>query len=452
MRSLVLKLPLAFLCVGLIGAVFLALVVRQRTQVEFDQFVKNRDESRIVEILSDYYQTNESWTGVERIFTQIGNFTQSKDAGIRRLLQSLVVILVDSDEIAIYSNRPGYVGKVIPSHEIRLATPIEMNGELVGWLITRPAPNLFERGIPERNFIASINKAILTGALAAVLVALLLGGFLAYTITRTLCELTTATQKVAAGDLGYQVEVRSKDELGELATSFNQMSADLAQSNQTRRQMTADIAHDLRSPLSVILGYTEALSDGKLEGSPDVYKVMHTEAGQLSHLIDDLRMLSLADSGELPMNFQPIAPYELLRDIARVYARQAERKNITLSVDADTDLQKVKVDPNRMTQVLGNLMSNALRYTPEGGEIVLGGSSENGFVSLFVRDNGSGIPEEELPFIFNRFYRSDKARQQSGETGLGLAIAKSLVELQGGSISAESEVGGGTTIVMFLPV
>ena len=243
------------------------------------------------------------------------------------------------------------------------------------------------------------------------------------------------------GDLTRRIDIVRNDELGELAKSFNQMSLDLARSNQARRQMTADIAHDLRSPLSVILGYTEALSEGKIEGTLEVFDVLHQEAQHLSYLIDDLRTLSLADAGELSLNLQPVAPQELLQDVARSYQQQAQEKAIVLRVDASGNVPQVNVDPNRMTQVLSNLVSNALRYTPEGGEIVLGSSFTEDTVTLYVQDNGVGIKEQDLPHIFHRFYRGDNSRQHNGKTGLGLAIVKSLVEVQGGSVSVESTPG-----------
>ena len=451
MRSLALKLSLAFLAVGLIGAVVLALVIRQRTQIEFDQLVQTRDKSRIVEILGEYYQPNGSWTGVKRVFDRIMNLPQAQQLGIRQKMQDLVVTLADTDGKIIFSNRPVGRGRDLTAQELRSATPIEVEGEIVGLLLLQIGPSPFAPGTPERLFLANVNHAILIGAFLAVLVALLLGGFFAYTLTRTLRELTAATKRIAAGDLGYQVEVRSKDELGELASSFNQMSADLDKSNRARRQMTADIAHDLRSPLSVILGYTEALNDGKLDASPEVFEVMYKESGHLSHLIDDLRTLSLADSGELPMNLQSTNPRELLGDIASTHKLPVEKKEIKLVVDASRDLPGIMVDPNRMTQVLGNLLSNSLRYTPQGGEIVLGAGTDRGDVVLCVQDNGSGISEKDLPQIFNRFYRSDESREDNGETGLGLAIAKSLVELQGGTISVESEPDIRTAFMIRFP-
>ena len=448
MRSLAVKLSLAFLFVGLIGAVVLAIIIRQRTRLEFDQFVQSRDRGRIVEILADYYQSNESWSGVNRVFDQLFDSSMAQDMGYRRMMQGLVITLADPDGVVLFSNRPGDTGKSVPARELSNATPIVVDGETAGLLLLRLGQGPFAPGTPERLFLNNVNQAIILGALLAVLVALLLGGFFAYTLTRSLRELTAATREIAGGDLGYQVEVRSRDELGELAASFNQMSADLAKSNQARRQMTADIAHDLRSPLSVILGYTEALNDGKLEGTAEVFGVIHREAGQLSHLIDDLRTLSLADAGELPLDLQPVSPQEILVDVSRAYRQQAESKEITLDVDTAPDLPEIMVDQNRLNQVLGNLMSNALRYTPPGGEIILGARAERGQVLITVQDNGKGIAGEDLPYIFNRFFRSDPSRSENGETGMGLAIARSLVELQGGEISVESEPGMGTTFMI----
>jgi signal transduction histidine kinase len=194
------------------------------------------------------------------------------------------------------------------------------------------------------------------------------------------------------------------------------------------------------------------LSDGKLQGTPDVHKVMHHEARHLSHLVDDLHTLSLADAGELRLNLQGCLPYDLLTRTAAAYQVQAGEKNISLTVKARRDLPAVLADPDRMAQVLGNLVSNALRYTPEGGQIVLAALAGETHVSLQVQDTGAGILPDDLPHIFNRFYRADQSRQQQhGESGLGLAIARSIVEAHGGTITVESTRGQGTTFTILLP-
>jgi two-component system sensor histidine kinase BaeS len=248
-----------------------------------------------------------------------------------------------------------------------------------------------------------------------------------------------------------QVQVRSKDELGELAASFNQMSRDLASATQARRQMTADIAHDLRSPLSVIAGYAEALNDGKLPGTPETYTILHQETRHLSRLVEDLRTLSLADAGELTLTRLPTQAVRLLEQARLRQAVAAEQAGITLRVKASPPEASIFVDPERMAQVLDNLILNAFRYTPEGGEVILSAVPVHEGVQINVSDTGSGIAAEDLPQIFNRFYRGDKSRQQNGESGLGLAIARSIVEAHDGTITVESQLGKGTSFTVTLP-
>ena len=258
---------------------------------------------------------------------------------------------------------------------------------------------------------------------------------------------------MAGGELEQQVTVRSQDELGELAAAFNQMSVDLARANELRRQMTADIAHDLRTPLTVITGYLESLRDGVLKPSPARFDAMYAEAQHLQRLVEDLRTLSLADAGELPMNRQPVAPEALLERVAVAYRHQAEGQKAALHVRVEPGLPQIHADPERMMQVLGNLVSNALRYTADGGQISLTAAQHGGGLRLAVQDDGAGIAPEALPHIFERFYRGDSSRGQlEGESGLGLAIAKSIVEAHGGTISAQSTLGEGTTFAVFLPL
>jgi signal transduction histidine kinase len=228
------------------------------------------------------------------------------------------------------------------------------------------------------------------------------------------------------------------------------MSLDLEQATLARRQMTADIAHDLRSPLSVISGYAEALSDGKLPGTPEVYNILHQETRQLSRLVEDLRLLSLADAGELQLILQPCDPQALLERVAARHAVTAQQHGVALRVEAGSGLPSLSLDSERMAQVLDNLILNAFRYTPPAGEITLSARQQEQVIEIQVSDNGSGISAAELPHIFDRFYRGDAARQQNGESGLGLAIAKSIVEAHGGTIRVESTPGEGSTFTIAL--
>ena len=441
MRSLALKLTLAFLFVGLIGAVLVAVFVGLRTQSEFDQFINDRYRQDMVQELADYYGQNGGWQDISAIALRT-------PSGLVRA----PVALVDNSQTVLLGTRRYQPGQVLSNAELRRALPIEVDGQVVGQLLIDVAPDQQSRSpSPETAFLGRVNQAIVFGALGATIIALVLGILLARAISRPVKELTEATQRVSRGDLGHQVPVRTEDELGQLAASFNQMSTDLATSNQLRRQMTADVAHELRTPLSVILGYTEALADGKLQGKSGIYDAMYGEAQLLSHLVDDLRTLSLADAGELTLNRAPLPPLECLERTAASHAALAAQHNIHIDVDASPDLPLINVDRERIAQVLGNLVANALRYTPEGGSVTLSASAANGDVLMQVSDTGPGIEPDHLPFIFKRFYRADESRPANGESGLGLAIARSLVEAHGGTIRAENGVNGGAVFTVSLP-
>jgi len=459
MTSLNLKITLAFIIVSLVGVLLVGILVQQVTRSAFDRFLFDQDKSAILSLLTQHYENEGSWENLENAYRQyVGSRIRNPAParfdsfkGMSTFFQ-IPYTLVDIDGNVVFG-KPLRIEQPVSPVEIQKGIPLVVNGQTVGWLLEPHSPFQWERNTPQATFLRTLNRVVLFSAAGALVIALVLGGILARSLTRPLRELSAATQVIAQGELGYQVEVHSKDEIGQLAGSFNQMSADLAKANQLRKQTTANIAHDLRTPLSVIMGYTEALSDDKIEGSPEVYATMHQVSQHLSHLIDDLRTLSLADAGELPINLQNINSTHLLERTAAAYASQAQSKEISLRVKADPDLPEIEVDPERMLQVMSNLVSNALRYTPSGGWIELSASAEQDDVAIRVQDNGAGIAPEDLPKVFTRFYRGDKSRQQNGEAGLGLTIARSLVEAQGGCISVDSSPAEGTTFtIRFLSV
>ncbi len=446
MRSLALKFTLAFLVVALTGGVLVAVFVQIGTVRAFDRFVQDQDQNSFVNILSQHYQLNNSWDGVDQVVER-GRFMAPGPYSRRNML-----VVVDQYGNVVVGDK-GYGSDVYPSPAgAQGSIPIEVDGRVVGWLKIDPRVRTALPGSPEADFMERVTQAVSYSALGATVLALLLGVLLARTLTRPIRELTEATQVVAQGEFGHQVTVRTKDELGALASSFNRMSADLARASDQRRQMTADIAHELRTPLSVLLGYTEALQDGKLAGSVETFEVMHGEARQLSHLVDDLRTLALADAGELPLTLQQVDPQSLLDRAAAAYRAQAQEKEIELRAVEGRALPIIEGDPERLIQVLGNLVTNALRHTPAGGQVSLSAEARPASVCLRVQDTGTGIAPEDLPHIFQRFYRGDESRPQNGESGLGLAIARSIVEMHGGTITAESVPGAGATFSILLPV
>jgi len=253
--------------------------------------------------------------------------------------------------------------------------------------------------------------------------------------------------------MDQQVTVRSEDELGELARVFNEMTSRLKQAMDSRRQMTADIAHELRTPISIILGHAEGIHDKVLEPSAETIEIIREEAIRLEHLVDDLRTLALTDSGELKLVYGHFPSAKLLTDVQYLFQFHANTKGITLQLDMEPELPDVWLDTHRMMQVFSNLMDNAIRSTPPGGTIRLSACHGKGTVLFGVHDTGSGIPKTDLERVFDRLYRTDQARiRDKGGSGLGLSIAKSIVEQHGGTIWAESEEGQGSSILIRLPV
>jgi signal transduction histidine kinase len=231
------------------------------------------------------------------------------------------------------------------------------------------------------------------------------------------------------------------------------MSSDLARSTNARKQMTADIAHELRTPLSLILGHAEAVHDGVLPPTKVNFEIVREEALRLEQLVDDLRTLSLADAGELSINLQKVSPQKLLKDIQAAYLHVAKQKNVKIQLDIPSELQMLHIDPGRMTQVLTNIFDNALQHTPEGGQINLRAKKMDDGFQFSIQDSGPGIEGEDANRIFERFYRTDSARHRDeGGSGLGLAIAKSIVQAHKGRIWAESEPGQGLTVFIKMPI
>jgi two-component system OmpR family sensor kinase/two-component system sensor histidine kinase BaeS len=263
-----------------------------------------------------------------------------------------------------------------------------------------------------------------------------------------------AADAVAEGNLEVRVPENSPGEFGRLARSFNRMTSELARAEQQRRNLTADVAHELRTPLHVIQGNLEGILDGVYEPTPEHINATLEETRLLARLVNDLQTLSLAEAGQLPLHPQQIAVADLLADVVTSFNGQAAEAGVEIRVDAPAPELQIYADADRLDQVLSNLVGNALRYTPAGGCITLGGAAQpDGNIRLVVADTGQGISAEDLPFIFDRFWRGDRARTRlGGGTGLGLAIARQLVQAHGGQIHVSSEIGQGTTFTITLPV
>lgn len=315
---------------------------------------------------------------------------------------------------------------------------------------------LFNGGVAETETAVFV---LLGGCGLAVFLPLL-GVALAATafrnIAKPLSAVMAAADKVADGDLSVRLNEESKqNQFAQLAHSFNHMTTELQRADEQRRNLTADVAHELRTPLHIIQGNLEGILDGVYAPDADHIEATLDETRTLARLVNDLHTLSQAEAGQLPLTIEPVAVTDLLADIQTSFSGQAEVKNISLTVGFDgkpADLM-VPGDAGRLDQVLSNLVMNAMRHTPEGGEIDLHAARENGSVCLKVRDSGEGIPPEDLPYIFNRFWRGDKSRAHADGVGggLGLAIAKQLIEAHHGTIEVDSTPEQGTTFTIIFP-
>jgi len=441
-HSLRFRVLVALILVIVVAVGVVAFLASRVTIGEFQRYVERGGmirHQRFEVFLAGYYMQNRNWSGVQPLVEQMGQITGER------------VVLTDGEGQVVADSAEKLVGQTVARDWTEPVASILDRGVPVGAVYVNP---LGPADDPQREaFLAGINRALLLAAGAAGLAAVLLTLGLSRRILRPVEALTAAARRMERGDLSQRVEVQSEDEIGELAQAFNAMANGLTRLEDLRRNMVSDVAHDLRTPLSNIRGYLEALQDGVVEPKREVVDSLHEEAMLLTRLVDDLQELALAEAGQLRLKCQSVAPADLVNKATDAARAQAAAKGIALQADLPEDLPLVNVDPQRIGQVLGNLLSNALTHTPSGGQVIVTAKARESEVELSISDTGEGIPPEHLPYIFERFYRADKSRSRAtGGTGLGLAIARQLVEAHGGRIEVESEVGRGTQFTFTLPV
>ena len=350
--------------------------------------------------------------------------------------------ILDADKRVIIQFLTFSAGEVPPEVYLSKIIPIEFEQEVIAWLVPKDGKGISLES-EKKIFFEHTNQILFVAVIIALLAAAVLGVILAKYLLRPIDALTKASRAMAQGDLKQSIIKTSQDELGDLADSFNQMSADLTQADTQRRQMTADIAHDLGTPLQVISGYIEMAQELNKPLDQTKLGIISTEINHIKRLLSDLSILSEADKQTLSVVCADVDIMALFERIESAYSPQCELADVNLIIDLDSNLPKLKLDEERMVQVLGNLMSNALRYTSQDGEIRLKARRGMQTVVIEVIDNGAGIDKQHHPFIFDRFYRVSLSRSNEvGNMGLGLSISKALVELQGGSIKLVSEGEG----------
>lgn len=449
-RSLKGKMILSYLAVALLTVLVVSALIRFTSGNSLMNLVVEEQTASLKATVQDYYTTNGTLDGFFNSYDQKGPKEpppmqpgEPNSHNIRG-----VAGLVDTEYRALLPTLGYAVGQTVDTDRIQQKRAVEVNGQTIAWIIPDTSFQ-FKLSAEEELFLQRTTLAIGFAALAGVLAAVGMGFFLAGGLLKPIRMLTQASQALARGDLKQQVPVTSRDELGVLTTTFNQMSADLDQADQQRKRLTADITHDLSTPLQIISGYVEMVEGGEVTLTPQRIDIIKTELGHLRRLVGDLSTLTQVEAGGLEIQLEAMQPAALLTPIYNVFQPIAARQGVELTLDVPESAPFILVDEGRMVQVLKNLVENTLRYTHKGASIqlsVLVGEK----VQLRVKDSGEGIDAEDLPYVFDRFYRADKARgANSGKMGLGLAICKALVTAQGGTISAESAgKGRGTTMII----
>ena len=447
-----LMLSLALTVAVAVGA--MATAYRPSTKAHLSSYVRLNMHQRmtnLVPVLEEHFAREGSWGDAQRVTDIVEDHPVMGGGSMHGQRMGAVLVgagllVTDADGFVVYDSAGGPRGRRIERSALSSGLPLAVGDQTVGYLTTTVGPQ-------EERLLQQLNRSVMWAGGVAGLVALLLGLALTRTVTGPLSALRNAAQRIGSGDLSHRVPVTSSDEIGDLAKRFNEMAAALEQEEQVRRTMVADIAHELRTPLSVIQGQLEAIQDGVFPLSMESIHPIHDQAILLGRLVDDLRDLALADAGRLQLQRSEVALDRLLARVSSGFQPEASEKGVHLALEISQDLPTVNADGQRLEQVFGNLLKNALRYTPVGGSIISRAWTDASDVVVSVSDTGIGISESDLPRVFDRFYRADRARTRTlGGTGLGLAIAKQLVESHGGRIIAQSDTGQGATFTVRLPI
>ncbi|ACO47494.1 ATP-binding protein [Deinococcus deserti] len=445
-RTLAWRLTLAFVLVSAAALGTVGFISSVYTRSEFSALLGAQAQESLTAQVQAYVQANGTVSGFRPSEPHPRNGDRAgpppRTPGVSR--SSWLVL--DEQRRAVFSTPNVPRGTRVPRPQ---GTPVTVGNRVVAYLIPsgmRPRPD--RRG---EDFLSRTAQAIGWSMLGATVLAVVMGLLVSRTLLRPLSELRRGIRALQRGDAPIAHQSTRTDEFGEVLHAFGEMHQDVVRSQQARRQLTADIAHDLNTPLAVISGTLEAILDGTFKPTSERLKRLHQETQHVSQLVNDLRFLSLADAGELHMNHKLAEVEPFIRGAVATFEEMARQGDVTLETHLKVAGVRASVDVVRITQVLQNLLSNALAHTSAGGRVVVTAEVAGQSLTVSVKDTGDGIQPEHLPHVFNRLYRADQARSGGG-SGLGLSICKTIVEAHGGDIRITSAVGSGTTVTFTLPL
>lgn len=446
-RSYAFRLAAAFAGIGIAAAALTAILVNVSFGTRFTSYLEDQQragQERLMTGLVDSYRRSNGWDAADLRSMQ---FVALMDGGTVRV--------VDLQGSTVWDATEGVSPEMAAMHRQMMGSgslgaeqrlPIQVGGDVVGTAIVR----LPEAGVlpQDVSFRSSVNRLLLFGGVLAGVVALVLGIVLARRATAPASELTRTARALAAGDRSERVEFEGPDEFGEMARAFNSMADTIEEEDRLRRAFAADVAHELRTPLAILRTQMEGIQDGVVEPSSPALASLLEETLRLSRLVADLELLASADAAGFSLVRQPVELRPLLEGAAQEFAGPYEAEDVALRTDL-SDVQ-VKADPTRIRQVVTNLLSNALKFTPSGGEVALTARTDDGRALIRVSDTGPGIPADEVAHVFDRFFRGREVR--AGGSGIGLTVARELVRAHDGDIQVTSDPGRGTTFTVFLPM
>jgi len=459
--NLLQKLLIAFVAVIAVAVITVALVAGYRAESEFRRYavLYSGPAEMVAENLLAYYDEHGDWSGLDEALPELtvmgrGHGRQGGGRAGFGAPGDMAYWVADARGIVVASMDGMPVGSQLGRAERSAARALERDGELIGYLgVSMAGGAAAALDAPAAGYITRLRTALVLGGLLAFLVALVVAVLLTRSIVSPLRTLMMTTQDIAQGQFEARVPVRGRDEIARLAEAFNQMAASLEQAEAARRAQTADIAHELRNPLAVLQSSLEALADGVYEPTTENLTPALDQVRTLNRIVEDLRTLALAEAGRLSLDLQPVDLGVLVSRIAESYQGAFREKHLLLQVTVSSSLPHVLADYARLTQVINNILLNALRYVPSGGHVHLVVEPEGEGIRTCVIDDGPGVPADQLPRLFDRFWRGEPSRSRAtGGSGLGLTIARQIIEVHGGRIWAEETPGGGLTLCFWLPV
>jgi two-component system sensor histidine kinase BaeS len=458
-----LRLIVSFILVALVSIASVLIIAWQSTIQEVRTYMFRGGMAGVdglVTSLEEHYQNYQTWEGVEQLFDFPGQHqgnkrgNQGSPQGMGGMIAGMMgrrLRLADSQGNLIIDTESVNPTGSMDGNELLQAISLQVGSDTVGFLL--PEGGMTFNSGDATNLLNRLTRAAYIAAGVAIALSLALTLWLSSRLLRPIQSLKQVAASLSEGDLSRRVDVQGDDEMATLGRTFNKMAASLENAEANRRSMTADIAHELRTPLAVQRAHLEALQDGVYPATSENLEPIIEQNLLLTRLVDDLGTLALVDAGQLQIERIPTNIFILLERIIERFLPQSSDKKIELQFSSQGECQPVALDPGRFEQILVNLFSNAIRYTPDGGWMKINLECSPYQALITVHDNGPGLPEEDIPRIFERFYRVDPSRTRSeGGTGLGLAIARQLAEAQGGTLTAANHPDGGAIFSLCFPM